>query len=101
MYTIKNINVLKFAKLFTIVSFVVGFILALLWLIVFLTTMGIFSGDYDYFVLTELIPFAVMPISFTVAGFVVGLIIGAVYNRLAEQGWGLEIEIEKLPEEKI
>ena len=97
MYVIKRVRILKFAKLMGLFSLLVGLIPGLITLIPALLRMV--SGGFYRSYVTELIVVGLaIPLISGIVGFVYGLIVTAIYNRLAEFGHGIELEIEKLPD---
>jgi hypothetical protein len=104
MYVVKKINIKRFARLLGIISalfatvptvFGIGFLLVQ---IIFLS-----HGYFSIFSIFSLLPvlwLIVLPLLSYLFGCIYGSIFGYIYNHLAGRGYGLEIDIEMLPEIK-
>ncbi len=98
MYVVKKFNIIKLAKLSAISSAIFGFIPALFGFIPFLFRL---IGGYGYYSVFNYLPLffiVAIPIGAGIAGFIYGLIIGFVYNQVAQRGYGLEIDLEIVEE---
>lgn len=95
MYVIKKVNISGLAKLSGVVSALIGLIPAFFSSIAIV--FSIMAGAYwSIFSLAPLFFAIVIPLIAGVAGYVWGLLAGFIYNKLAEHGYGLEIEIEMI-----
>lgn len=99
MYIIKEVNVIKFAKLFAALYAITGLIPTLFSLLFTLPRM--IGGSYYYGgdIFPLLITIAI-PLICAIAGFIFGIIFGYLYNLLAQRGQGLEVEIEMIADGK-
>ncbi|MCX6796350.1 MAG: hypothetical protein NTW06_02525 [Candidatus Falkowbacteria bacterium] len=101
MYVIKKINTHKLAKLTAVFSALLGLIPAVFSGIIFLFSFTIGSRVYYGPIrLISSLSFVAIPLFFLIGGYIYGLILGFIYNKLSEYGYNLEIDIEMSPEKK-
>ena len=97
MYEIKKVKILSVAKIGACIGLVISLV-PVLFMFFFLFTGLIWGSQSDFFGFPFLALF-IFPITFTIVGFVKGLILGFIYNLITPRVGGIEMEIV-LKEEK-
>jgi len=96
---IKKIHIFTLAKVQALIFLVLGFLNASFYTLMLIlgqrVDAGRFGGQINRLGIGVVILFILMPIFYTVIGFVSGLVLGFVYNLIARFVGGVKIEIEE------
>lgn len=98
MYIVKKIESRTLAKYSALISALIALIPATVSLLIGLLAIIFDGGGYGYF---NFIPFVwgvVVPIMAGIIGYIYGLVFAIIYNKLSVYYGGIEIELEKKPE---
>jgi len=101
MYKIKKIKILSFAYTIALIYFIFGLLLGILLAVLKSNPLISSFVNQDLAGLSFRQIMLLYPVSYSVGGFVIGIIIGLIYNQVAKLTGGISIQLVKDKKDKI
>lgn len=95
MVTLKRVDVFSAGKILALINIAIGLIVGVVYGLFLITAGLMFQGaDSGLVIIFGVLAIIGLPIFYGVMGFILGLIMAAVYNFVASKFGGLELDIK-------
>jgi hypothetical protein len=97
MVRLRSLDVISCAKIYGIMHFIIGILLALFFVLIGLVGLAAAPGRQKFGMIGVLVFAALAPFLYAVFGFVAGAISALLYNWIASIAGGIKMELETVP----